>query len=226
MLQRKLDGLIEEVEGMQRSLSGLLGDGSLASGMFDDLRIAFERAHAEALNEASVMSTWLDGLRRALEQKRKNVVAVVEYVVSGAPSVDGAALEKSIADHNGRVDRHATLVQEAAKKVELHLLKSAESEVDNLVASAESAVKAKSEIEAKTQGYRAEVAALENVEGDPLPSAEVMAKELTRILGRNELSFELLADGKHYRVTRHGEPARGLSTGSERRSPSFISSKQ
>ncbi|ACV09152.1 ATP-binding protein [Jonesia denitrificans] len=213
VLQRKLDGLIEEVEGMQRSLSGLLGDGSLASGMFDDLRIAFERAHAEALNEASVMSTWLDGLRRALEQKRKNVVAVVEYVVSGAPSVDGAALEKSIADHNGRVDRHATLVQEAAKKVELHLLKSAESEVDNLVASAESAVKAKSEIEAKTQGYRAEVAALENVEGDPLPSAEVMAKELTRILGRNELSFELLADGKHYRVTRHGEPARGLSTG-------------
>lgn len=142
VLQRKLDGLIEEVEGMQRSLSGLLGDGSLASGMFDDLRIAFERAHAEALNEASVMSTWLDGLRRALEQKRKNVVAVVEYVVSGAPSVDGAALEKSIADHNGRVDRHATLVQEAAKKVELHLLKSAESEVDNLVASAESAVKA------------------------------------------------------------------------------------
>jgi wobble nucleotide-excising tRNase len=40
-----------------------------------------------------------------------------------------------------------------------------------------------------------------------------MAKELTRILGRSELSFALLPDGKHYRVTRNGKSARDLSTG-------------
>ena len=40
-----------------------------------------------------------------------------------------------------------------------------------------------------------------------------MSRELTRILGRNELGFELLENGKHYRVTRRGAPARDLSTG-------------
>lgn len=213
VLQRKLDGLIEEVEGEQRTLGALLGEDSLSSGMFDDLQTAFKRAHSDALNEASVLSTWLDGLRGALVQKRENVVAKVEYAVSGAPSVDGNALVESIADHNGRIDHHAALVQEAAKKVELHLLKSAESEVDGLVVSAAVALAAMTGLETKISAQRTEVVALENVEGDPLPSAEVMATELTRILGRNELSFELLADGKHYRVTRHGEPARGLSTG-------------
>jgi hypothetical protein len=104
-------------------------------------------------------------------------------------------------------------VQEAAKKVELHLLKEAETKVASLVDAAKEAAKTKGDLEEALAQRREEVVALENVEGDPLPSAEVMARELTRIFGRNELSFELLPDGKHYRVTRHGQPARDLSTG-------------
>ena len=40
-----------------------------------------------------------------------------------------------------------------------------------------------------------------------------MARELTRILGRSELRFELLPGGKQYRITRLGKPARDLSAG-------------
>ena len=211
--QRTTDALIREVKIAQGSLQGLLGDGTIAGSLFDDLRDGFKKAHADAKTQADEVDKWLKGLLGVLEKKRANVVARVEYDLTVAPSVDGSKIEKSLTDHNERASQHATLVQQAAKKVELHLLKESEAKVTELGEQAKIATKARGDREETLREYREEVAALENVKGDPLPSADVMAKELTRILGRNELSFELLPDGKHYRVTRYGDPARDLSTG-------------
>ena len=55
--------------------------------------------------------------------------------------------------------------------------------------------------------------ALVNTEGDPIPAAETLNLEVSRILGRDELHFEVTEDGKHYQITRNGVPAKGLSTG-------------
>jgi wobble nucleotide-excising tRNase len=211
--QRVVDGLIQELKAAQSTVGQLLGDGAVAGLLFEDLRAGFQTAHDTARTEATQVTNWLAGLLGALETKRANVVASAEYDVGVPPAIDGTALTDAIQQHNDRVARHATLVQEAAKKIELHLLKETETKVATLVEAAARAAKAKAEVETSLAKHREEVAALENVEGDPLPSAEVMARELTRILGRNELSFELLPDGKHYRVTRHGRPARDLSTG-------------
>lgn len=211
--QRVVDRLIEEITEAQAVVDQLLGDGAVAGSLFEDLRAGFHTAHEAAKTEAARVADWLAGSLGALEAKRANVVALVAYDVSSAPAINGAPLEEAIKQHNERVAQHATIVQEAAKKFERHLLKEAETRVAELVAAAGGAAKAKSDVEGALAKHREEVAALENVEGDPLPSAEVMARELTRILGRNELSFELLTDGKHYRVTRHGRPARDLSTG-------------
>ncbi|WP_253905194.1 AAA family ATPase [Arthrobacter sp. H14] len=207
------DALIREIKTAQASLQSLLGDGAIAGSLFDDLREGFKIAHADAKTQSDELGKWLKGLLAALEKKRANVVARVEYDLIEAPAVDGSKIEQALKDHNDRVSEHATLVQQAAKKVELHLLKEFETKVTKLEEKAKEATGAKGDLEETLTKYREEVAALENVEGDPLPSADVMAKELTRILGRNELSFELLPDGKHYRVTRYGQPARDLSTG-------------
>ena len=211
--QRTNDALVQEVKTAQTTLQSLLGDGAIAGSLFDDLRDGFKDAHAEAKVQVGALDMWLTGLLEALEKKRGNVVARVDYDISEPFPVDGVRIEKALTDHNDRVSQHAVIVQDAAKRVELHLLKEAEAKIAKLDDAAKKAAKAESDLDGTLQKYREEVAASENVDGDPLPSAEVMARELTRILGRSELSFELLPDGKHYRVTRYGVPARDLSTG-------------
>src|SRR5699024_8187407 len=164
---------------------------------------------------------WVVNVLDALRAKRANVVARVSASITAPPIVDGSKMERALKDHNERATKHETLVAEAAQKMELHLLKEAESKVDELFENAQQAADDETGLQNDLDAYRQEKSSLENVEGDPLPSAEVMARELTRILGRSELSFELLSDGKHYSVTRYGKPARDLSTG-ERTAISLI----
>lgn len=212
-IQRNLDVLINEVKAIQISLQGLLGDDAIAGSLFEDLRDTFRSTHTKAKGQQSELRVWLAGLLETLETKRANVVAEVEDAIAEPPSVDGVEAENALKDHNQRVARHAELLRQAAERVELHLLKESESKVAELAERASDAARQKDEAEETLKKYREEVAVLENVEGDPLPTAAVMSRELSRILGRNELGFELLQDGKHYRVTRHGAPARDLSTG-------------
>lgn len=211
--QQSVDQLLREVGDCQDALHGLLGEGVIAGSLFDDLRDDFNAAHAAARDEVAQLEGWLSGLQSVLERKRANVLERVDDVIAAPPTVDGTRIEAVLTTHNERVAQHATLVSKAAKRVELHLLKESEAKIVELADAVETQTNAKSQLDQDLRDYREEVAALKNVEGDPLPSAEVMAKELVRILGRNELSFELLPDGKHYRVTRHGAPARDLSTG-------------
>lgn len=216
-----LDGLIIEVEKAQASVLSLVGDDVIAGSLFDDLRDSFRAAYRELKPQVAAMDNWLARLLVALQKKRENVVSQVVYKIPVAPVVNGSGLEDALTTHNNRVSQRKDLVFEAAKMMEHHLLKEAEQRVDDLADAAKERSSEKIALETELREYREEIAALENAEGDPLPSAEVMATELTRILGRNELSFELLPDGKHYRVTRFGIPARDLSTG-ERTAISLI----
>lgn len=211
--QNTADALIEELEGVQSTLKTLLGDGAMGGSLFDDLRQDVADAHRSAKAEADALTKWVGNLLKALNKKRANVISRVEYVFDAPPIVNGSKIEEVIRKHNTRVEQHSQLVSAAAKRVEMHLLKESESRVGELAEAESTAKKIESDLEEKLKEYRDEVTALENVEGDPRPSADVMAKELTRILGRGELSFELLPDGKHYRITRHGQPARDLSAG-------------
>lgn len=212
-VQRELDALIREVKGVQASLTGLLGDGTLAGSLFDDLASTYKAEHESAKKQVAEFGEWIAGLLKALDKKRSNVVGKVEYEIAESPEIDGSKLEQLIVNHNKRVAKHALLVKESAKRVELHLLKEAEDRINELAEDAKTKAMKKDCLESTIKQHNEEVASLENVEGDPLPSAEVMSRELTRILGRNELSFELLSDGKHYRITRNGAPACDLSTG-------------
>lgn len=212
-VQRNVIRLISEVTKVQVDVSGLLGDGTIGHLLFDDLREDFSNAHVEACVQARRLNNWLAGLLDALERKRENVIVKVEYEIGEAPIVDGSVIKEILTIHNGRVGAHAEKVKAAAHSVELHLLKEAEtyiSELGNDVGAATSEIR---NIRKALDQYRNDLAILESGRRDPLPSADVMTTELARILGRSELSFELLGSGQHYRVTRHGKPARDLSTG-------------
>lgn len=212
-LQESLDLLIEEIDGIRESLGELLGDGAIAGALYDDFRESFNEGFAQVEAQKSELRVWLTGVRGALQAKRENVIATVEHGIQEPPAVDGAKVEAALKGHNERVARHASLMQEAAARVERHLLKETEARVDELAKEAKEIEHRRASLEEDLKRHRNATAALENVQGDPLPSAAAMSRELSRILGRNELGFELLPDGKHYRVTRHGGPARDLSTG-------------
>jgi wobble nucleotide-excising tRNase len=212
-VQRTTDALIQEAKDTRATLQSLLGDDAVSGSLFDDLRDGFKESHVGAILQAEELDRWLNGLLQALEKKRRNVVASVDYEITEPPSVDGSKIEEALSVHNQRVSLHANLVQVAAKRIELHILKESESKIAELGDAAKTASESEAKIVESLNDYRQEITSLENVEGDPLPSADVMATELTRILGRSELSFDLLPDGKHYRVTRYGQPARDLSTG-------------
>lgn len=212
-LQRIIDSLIEEIMVAQGSVKKLLGDNAIAGLLFIDLREEFKAEYKLVKLQADALETWLGEVLEALKLKRTNVLAPIKIESMAPPKVDGSKIENVIGNHNNRVSQHASLVQEAAEKVEWHLLKASEDKIKMLDERSRKAANEKLDVDITLKKYREELAALENIEGNPLPSAEVMSKELTRILGRNELSFELMQDGKHYRVTRYGKPACDLSTG-------------
>ncbi|MGK0740778.1 AAA family ATPase [Leucobacter sp. Z1108] len=178
---------------------------------FEDLRPRYDEANTEIREELTALRSWATEVLARTETKLSNVLNQVDAVVAEPPTVSATAILELRTEHNDRVSQHDQLVQAAAQAIELHYLKASELSVsDNSAKAAE----AKAEGEALDEtiaGIRADIASLEAVDGDPMPSAKILTDEVTRLLGRNELKFEL-ADGR-YRVIRDGQPAQGLSLG-------------
>lgn len=210
-LQRELGDLDGEVRGA-RADGGAIAREVPASGLlFDDLRSGFEREVQAVLAQVGALEKWCDELSSKLTAKRANVLGTVDYDPAAPPAINGAELVKICHEHDQRVGAHAQLVQDAARAVELHHLKSEEGRVDALVAWLHAAGSRLIAIETRLAILEAEISGLESAEGDPVPSAQVLTREVARLLGRQELRFE--ASGKRYRVLREGSPASGLSVG-------------
>jgi len=179
--------------------------------LFEDLRQRYDDAAKTLREELIALRIWsADTISRA-ETKASNVLASTPSAVDQSPVVVGVELSKLLAEHNDRVSKHGSLVQEAATAVELHYLKTAEAEIKKNQGDASSAHSNIERLDGELGEYTAEITSLETVDGDPMPSAKVLTQEIARLLGRNELTFEVF-DGK-YRVTRDGQPAIGLSVG-------------
>lgn len=216
LTQQGIDRLIGELKTLREQLVNLVSDAPDPGLLFDDLRSSYEIALADVKQQLTAVVDWIQSLTDALRTKRDNVLEVSSAVVAAPPRVDGAQSETPIKAHNARVANHGTLVQEAALKVEWHHLKSAEADVAALQATIASERKKRDAADERLRSYHEESASLEAVEGDPLPSAQTLTREVARLLGRGELVFELASGGSKYLVMRHGEPARDLSTGERR----------
>ena len=210
-LQSRLTALTQELDDLKRELTAIrirIPDRGL---YFANLQDARDAAAQTIQDQATALEEWIDELRDRLEQKQANVLVVIESSVADAPQVDGSILASLRDQQNSRVDEHDEIVKAAGLVVERHHLKAQEENVSGLNGSFTANEQGRSNAVTALSTLREEVASLQNVDGDPTPSAQVLTTEVRRLLGRNELKFEAL-DGR-YVVTRDGTPATGLSVG-------------
>ena len=210
-LQRELSDLDRELLTAESEADSIAQRIPASGLLFDDLRQQLDVDAQAVRDHVLALKTWGTELRAKLASKRTNVLAVVEYDLARPPAIEGTALEAIRDTHNQRVSEHAQLVQEAARAVEIHHLKSAEAQIDNLLERQKEVGSRLTEITDRLAELGPEITGLETEEGDPTPSAQVLTREVARLLGRNELQFE--ASGKRYRVLRNSQPATGLSVG-------------
>lgn len=215
----------DEVEVLKGSLRGLSGEVRIATSRLDevkgelpasgllapDLRGNYEQAHATYLAQLRELKDWLERLEASIEEKLENPLKIVSCGMGPAPAIDSTLIEELRDTHNSRIEKHASLVHQAAVHIEHHYLKQAEKEVTEGRESLKLKSEEVSRVEDSIKKLQGDIQALKNVEGDPRPSAEVLNREVSRLLGRSELRFETV-EGR-YEVTRNGKPAVGLSVG-------------
>lgn len=210
-LQSDLRTEINELTSIETRVNAALAVIPSKGLFFEDLRPRYNDAAKALRDELTALQSWATEARSRAETKAANVLGIVEATVTAPSTVAGADLLKLRTEHNERVAQHDQLVQDAARAVEVHYLKSAEAGVK---ASAELAATERAKVgklDREIAEIRTEITSLETAEGDPMPSAKVLTEEVARLLGRNELKFEAV-EGR-YQVTRDGEPAIGLSVG-------------
>lgn len=210
-LQRALDELIESLGSLESDTDAIVGRIPTRSLLFEDLRAEFDIGAQNVRDQSAALKVWISELRGRIRSKRANVLEAVASDVTTIQLVDGSVLEAVMRTHNERVAQHAELLAATAIEIEGHHLKAEESEVDKQALARKTATEQKNVSQARVDEINDEIAKLEAVEGDPTPSAEALTREVARLLGRCELAFQA-RDGK-YVVTRHGDPATGLSVG-------------
>ncbi|WP_201732192.1 AAA family ATPase [Acidithrix sp. C25] len=210
-MQRELDGLSGEFESLVVNCDALVQQIPTRGLLFEDLRSDFDEAAQGLRDQVDALKRWADEILQRMKKKRTNVLNIVEGTLVNAPAIDGSAMDMVCRKHNNRVTQHDQLLTSTANEIEGHHLKAEEKEIDNQAVNLTTAKAKVSGAQARIDEIETEIAALQNVEGDPTPSADVLTREVARLLGRSELSFQS-RDGR-YVVTRDGQPAIGLSVG-------------
>ncbi|EPH14520.1 hypothetical protein HMPREF1484_01823 [Dermabacter sp. HFH0086] len=210
-LQSDLHSAITDLRAVTTSVDAAIAGLPSKGLFFEDLRPRYDEANTEVRTELTALKSWATEVLARAETKLSNVLSPVDSVVAEPPTVSATAMLGLRTEHNDRVSQHDQLVQAAAQAIELHYLKASESSVSENSAKAAAAKAEGKALDETIADIRSNITSLETVDGDPMPSAKVLTDEVTRLLGRNELKFEL-GDGR-YRVTRDGQPAQGLSLG-------------
>lgn len=199
--------------------------------------VKISEAFAEAFpSESSLYEEARDGLRaarHAYAAAHKTYAMAIETVITAlrekkdnpfcAPELPSSltleppsltALTEVLARHQSRIDAHGTETEAAARRVEYYHVRQAADEYAGLKEDASAQKAALEKLEKEELDLSQKIAALENVEGDPLPGARALTAELCALLGRDELTIATL-DAKHYAITRGDEPATNLSEGEQ-----------
>lgn len=210
-LQQDLDSLDANLKSLVSRVDSIDSRIPNRSLLFEDLRPSFDVAAQCLRDQSTVLKSWTNQVRLRIQAKRANVLEAADAEIIEAPALDGSALEAVLTMHNDRVTRHDVLLKSTAGEIERHHLKSEEAEFDRQEALYTDASARRTATQTRIDEINEQIAKLQSIEGDPTPSAEVLTREVARLLGRNELSFQA-RDGR-YVVTRDGQPAVGLSVG-------------
>lgn len=210
-LQRELDVLAGRLDVLESDADAVVRRIPQRALLFDDLRSDYDGASQSLHEQSRALKNWATELVGRVRAKRSNVLGLVTTAVDDPPAIDGGSVNTVRETHNSRVAQHAQLLVTTAEEIEAHHLKAEEATVDAQALTRSTAEAKRAAAAIRIGDIETEIAALESVEGDPTPSAEVLTREVARLLGRRELSFQT-RDGK-YVVTRDDQPAVNLSVG-------------
>lgn len=128
-----------------------------------------------------------------------------------APST--AEIVRLVASHNDRSKRFETSREKAGRRVELYRISEATDEYDKQRKASTDYAKLVADTVKTLQKYVGEFTVLSQTSGDAKPLAEQITRDIARLLGRSDLTFELRETDKKYVIRRNGKPATGLSEG-------------
>lgn len=176
-------------------------------------RSAFDGLVSDFATASGELNVWCDALSDRLKKKAKSpAVNIDTQRVPPPPTVDYSGLNSLVRQHNLDTEQHTKLQADAGHRIRNHHLLSNDEEYATTsqgVDDAEAAVKITAQ---QVIDHNERLAELQNVEGDISPSAQLLTAEVSRLLGRAELSFHA-AGPDRYEVRRGAAPAHGLSEG-------------
>ena len=210
-LKHKLSAAQKRVQQIKFSITHIRNSLPAEGLFFDDIRPEISQAKLEIIQSISAFHKYCDSIIRIIERKQRNVLEVVELPPGKIPFLNVERYNNLVASHNHMVNEHSKIIQQAAEAIESHYLESNKTTILSHLSKSKDADKRISVLKSDINKLQTELQTLQNIEGDPTPSAVTLTKDVSRLLGRAELSFEAL-EGK-FRVLRHGKPAVGLSTG-------------
>ena len=190
-LTRSLDGLIEQFE-TRHDLRGLVA--------------VYKR-------ELDVYQEWVRSSKRIVDSKLDNVMMASSQLLDAVNVPDKSGLAEWIAKYNAEVDDQDLRKQTASERICDYYCAQYACDYRQAERNLAAAVSEESCLTNEEGQVDAELTSLNNVSGDPVPSAESLNRRVADLLGREELRFEI--EGDHYLVTRNGGPATRLSEGEQ-----------
>ncbi len=215
-LQHKIDALVQKLRNSVEASSTYLASIPADETVYDSLRMDLRAARARYGDEHDNYSQNAKGVVAALTEKKDNpfnCAPVDPNLTLKAPET--ACLERVMAEHENKVERHQDEASKAARRVELYHLKNFSSEYEQLSKEARDKETVSKNLETEAADLRQQISKLESVDADPVPSANDLTRYVSRLLGRSELNFTPAADTKHYKIERNAAPATNLSEGEQ-----------
>ena len=210
-LKLRLSTMQERIQQIKISITSIRNSLPPEGLFFDDIRSKVCQEKIKIEGSIAAFDKYCNKIIDVIKIKQKNVLEAVTLPSSEVPSLSVENYNILIVSHNQMVNDHSKMIQQAAEAIESHYLEDNRSDIISHLNKYNEADDRIKELESDISILEKELQTLQNIEGDPIPSATTLTKDVSRLLGRNELSFEAF-DGR-FRVLRNGEPAIGLSTG-------------
>ena len=207
-------GCIEQLTALSQRCNQAASSLPHAAELYDDLSVEYEKARQQVVTDTERLQEVVEIHVTALQAKDANpfsMSSVMDLLPLPAPDLTLAI--GLVAAHNQRSTEHAQTVSAAAQRVELATLNEIYTEYISMKNDLAAKTTTADQLKAERGALSTRILQLEREEADPLPLAGSLTSALARLLGRNSLQFELSSDGTHYKITRDGGPALGLSEG-------------
>jgi wobble nucleotide-excising tRNase len=209
-IKTQLQTIAERRTELDAALSGLPTQSDLAGS----LSHRYNTEHASLHTAASRFTKYAEALKEALNQKASNlfISQILDAGIGSSPMVSTSEINAVLQQHNDLVKTFEEVRLKAAAKVEhtrIHAIEAKYKEHSDAIAAEETA---KNTLTTELNALNEKVTELNQQGLDARPLAESLNADLSRLLGRDELTFTLDAKGG-YRLHRSGTPASYLSEG-------------